>query len=140
MRRFLSASLLALLMAMTMLGAPSRGSGPMPTPFGGVLRNEHGEGWHLLSDATHRPQGLGTVTCDKSGEISIWFSPAVLGVVYVSVDADETYVWAGYATGARASNARLQISFARSGTFVRCDSPALWIDKSNVWVGGVVLI
>ncbi|MEK9208344.1 MAG: hypothetical protein AAB922_07695 [Patescibacteria group bacterium] len=139
------AGIVVSLFALGVVSVPTvtTGATPTPTVFGGVLRNQAGEGWHLLNDATHHPYGLGSVVCSpNTGEISVYFSPAASGVIYSSVDTDESYARAGYAAGSRVSGARLQISFVRNlgngPQFIPCTSKSLWINRSNVWIGGVV--
>ena len=129
----------AVIGAILILSTPAGGDVPNLVTFGGVLRNEAGEGWHILNDPAHHPYGLGKVTCNRStGEINVRLVPPALGIVYASVDADETYVRAGYATGASVLLDRLRISFSREGRFVPCRSRALWLARSNVWIGGVI--
>ena len=135
------------LFALGIISIPNIGvlgiSNPTPTVFGGVLRNQAGEGWHLLNNATHHPYGLGSVVCSPiTGEISVYFSPAAFGVLYASFDTDESYARAGYATGASIANDRIVISFVRNlgngPQFIPCTSKSLWINRSNVWIGGAV--
>lgn len=73
---------------------------------------------------------------------SVYFNPTALGLVYASVDTDESYAKTGYTTGASISNEKLVISFVRNlGNglqFIPCTSSSLWINRSNVCIGGII--
>lgn len=103
--------------------------------IGGVLRNVTGT-WEILTDATHKPLNLTSVTADKT---HIYLNlPAGTWIGPLLVTPDETYASYGIFVGASVlqNQARIYMYHMIAGKMVLINPLTLKTTLGNLWIMG----
>lgn len=100
--------------------------------IGGTIRKRDGR-W-LVWDPNHGHRGLGRITCQKGGGLTVELRPVGVADGFGAVTVDGVLVGKGVAVGSSANLHSLTLSFARNGKRISCRSSVFEHPGTNVWI------
>lgn len=115
------------LVALLLAGCAVQAAPGEPIVVAGAIRVNADEEWHVIEDATHRPQGIASVTSDGS-TVTVHFERDASAVITFVATPDETLVAEGIELGASVGtdHAVITLSEMPSGEW------------ANIWVYGLL--
>lgn len=99
---------------------------------GGTIRKRDGR-W-LVWDPNHAHRGLGRVTCQKGGGLTVELRPVGVADGFGAVTVDGLLASKGVAVGSSANLHSLTLSFARNGKRISCRHRVFDDPGTNVWI------